>query len=261
MAVPDAAINTLFGPWLGAIVIIAVPLIGWIVKSISVAVSSRQGALPGSPSSERYWRSRLAEALEHLKKVPEAPEHEQFEARVTEARIMVEAHEAKRRVGVGGVRSLWVLVILLAVTASVSWVAAAAEQSWALGAFAMLLVGLMIAVELLALIVSSAGTERFNVLVAAGRFGRSDLVRADPWRVLREYDYARHRAGRKYRLKGRTQQDKDSTSRWIRFERSMIGVSPWQNGLAIAADEIWAPVPVTTTQVKQTSPSEMAAAS
>jgi len=229
------------GPWT-ALILVIVALAVWALNRIPGWLASRTGAVRGSPSSARYWRARFAEALaQHDKEVGDL-ERDQLAARVTEARIMVEAHEATRRVGMGGIAPFWTLVIFFALAAAITGTAAIVKGSWPAALTGLAFTVLMIGTEILALLLTSASHERFNVLVAAGRFGRSDLVREDPWRVLREYDYAAARAGRRERLKARAAADREASTRWTRFERSMLGVSAYQNGIGIAASEIWSPL-------------------
>lgn len=238
-------IEPVFGQWTVGVVVVVLILL-WAVKTIPPWLAGRSQTVHGSPSSAKYWRARFAEALEQHDGEIDSAERRQLAARVTEARIMVEAHEAKRRIGIGGVIPMWVLVALSGVVAVTLNAAGAASGSVALRWWAGAVAALMIVAELTALHASSVGTERFNVLVAAGRFGRSDLVREDPWRVLREYDYARKRAQHSTRLNERAAQDKKLTTRWIRFERAMTGISAYQNGAGLSPSEIWAPPPPTS---------------
>ena len=153
---------------------------------------------------------------------------------------MVEAHEAKRRLGIGGTVSLWILVAVLGVTTAVLFAASISLDDVGLLLISILLGVVMISVEILALHASSAGAERFGVLVTAGRFGHSSLVRVDPWAVLRAYDYWRSSFDHAGQRRARQEQDKRLSTRWTRFERNLIGVSPWASRVEISED-IWAP--------------------
>lgn len=236
----EELIKPVAGSWTSLIIVIVLIAI-WAIKTVPALFAVRPGAVKGSPSSARYWRARFAEALAQHDETFHPAERAQLAARVTEARIMVEAHEAKRRVGIGGVVPFWILVVVFALIAAFLLTPAMVLGNPVLLGWAVLFGILMVAAELSALSLSSAGADRFNVFVAAGRFGRSDLVREDPWRVLREYDYARTRAGREERLRARSEQDKSLTTRRVRFERSMLGISAYQNGLGLSPAEIWAP--------------------
>ena len=229
------------GEWGATLIIVLLGVGIWVINKLPGWLASRSATVHGSPSSPKYWRARLAEALAHHDSEMVAVEREQLAARVTEARIMVEAHEAKRRVGIGGVVSLWMLVAVFGLTATFLVTAGTGAKNPMLHWMGIAAAVLMIGAELGALHASSAGKERFNVLVAAGRYGRSDLVREDPWRVLREYDHARQKLNKKKTLSERKAADKAATSRWIRFERSLLGITAYEDGVGIKPSEIWTP--------------------
>lgn len=245
-------ISALAGEWTAA-VLVATGLVVWAVNKAPDWLSRREGVVRGSPSSAKYWRARLAEAIAQRRELPDTDARDQLDARVTEARIMVEAHEARRRLGIGGTASLWSLVAIFGVTAALMFAASISLGHVGLLLISILLGVAMISVEVLALHAASAGAERFGVLVAAGRFGHSDLVRVDPWAVLRAYDYWCSTLDRAERRRARNAQDKNLTTRWTRFERGLIGVSPWAGPLEISED-IWAaPVREQTAPVEQTA--------
>lgn len=229
------------GEWGATLIIVLLGVGIWVINKLPGWLASRSATVHGSPSSPKYWRARLSEALAHHDSEMVAAERAQLAARVAEARIMVEAHEAKRRVGIGGVVSLWMLVAVFGLTATFLVTAGAAAKNPMLHWMGVAAAVLMIGAELGALHASSAGKERFNVLVAAGRYGRSDLVREDPWRVLREYDHARQKLNKKKTLSERKAADKAATSRWIRFERSLLGITAYEDGVGIKPSEIWTP--------------------
>lgn len=233
-------ITPIFGSW-APLVLVIVGILIWLINKLPGWLSNRSKTVHGSPSSQKYWQARYAEALAQHDGGIEQAERTQQAARITEARIMVEAHEAKRRLGMGGVAPMWILVVLFGLGAVAFFASSGITGLISLRVTAIILALLMVAAELGALQAASAGTERFNVLVAAGRFGRSDLVREDPWRVLREYDHARHALDEKRAeaLAKRKTDDKDSTTRWRRFERALIGVRPYEDGIGIGPEDIW----------------------
>jgi len=171
-------ISALAGEWTAAI-LVATGLVVWAVNKAPDWLSRREGKVRGSPSSAKYWRARLAEAIAQRAELSDTDARAQLDARITEARIMVEAHEAKRRLGIGGTASLWGLVAIFGAAAALLFAASISLHDVGLLVISIFLGVLMISVEILALHASSAGAERFGVLVAAGRFGHSDLVRVD----------------------------------------------------------------------------------
>jgi hypothetical protein len=252
-------ISALAGEWTAAVLVVT-GLVVWAVNKAPDWLSKREGAVRGSPSSAKYWRARLAEAILQRKELSDTDARDQLDARITEARIQVEAHEAKRRLGIGGTASLWVLVAIFGVTAALLFAASISLDEVGLLLISIVLGVLMISVEILALHASSAGAERFGVLVAAGRFGHSDLVRVDPWAVLRAHDYWSAGVDRTERRRGRKAQDKRLSTRWTRFERNLIGVSPWASHIEISED-IWAsPVREQTLSLEATANVEVTAA-
>lgn len=75
----------------------------WLVKSLPALLTSDPRRLRGRRSSERYWRARLAEALEHYNEALPDSEKSELVSRIADARVMVEAHEAKRRLALASV--------------------------------------------------------------------------------------------------------------------------------------------------------------
>ncbi|MEJ1087259.1 hypothetical protein WDU99_02885 [Microbacterium sp. Mu-80] len=246
----EELVEPLFGAWTAGVLVLTL-LVIWAVKTVPGWLSNRRDALRGSPSSPKYWRSRLAEAIEQHRDTIDDGERSQLRARITEARIMVEAHEAKRRVGIGGVVPLWLLVGFFGLAAAITWASAMVNQLPVAAVVAVVLGLLLIGAEILALNTSTAGTERLYALIAAGRFGHSDLVRSDPWLVLRTYDYWRSESDRRALIRQRVKDDKRRSTQWVRFERGLLGVGPRQSMAEIDHD-IWArlspdPVSVSTT--------------
>lgn len=227
------------GEWAATLAVVLLGFIVWLVNKVPGWLSNRRATVHGSPSSERYWRARLTEALAHHDSALPDSESTELASRVTEARVMVEAHEARRRVGIGGTTPLWLLVVVFGLTGSFLIAGAATSKAPMLYLLSAVAVLLMITAEVAALQTASAGKERFNVLVAAGRYGHSALVRQDPWRVLREYDHNRKSFPRKEARKARAAEDKAATTRWTRFERALLGITAYEHDAPTATDDIW----------------------
>lgn len=237
MAVPVEALTFLAGPWVSSVIAVGLAAIVGIAKLFAWWRANRIGALPGSPTTERYWRSRLDEALGQSKEAPAGSEQAEFGARVTEARIMVEAHEAMRRIGGGRVAGLWLTVVVLMLGASASGSIWKSSGSWVASLMTVLLLTLMAFFEFLALTRKPAFRRRFNVLVTAGRFGHSARVRKDPWWVLRQYELwktEQQRAGVDL-----TRPDERKASGRVRWERLQAGTAPWPDEFEMLED-IWA---------------------
>lgn len=231
------AIRPFFGGWTAAVVVM-VAVVLWAARTIPGWFASRPGAPRGSLSSARYWRARLAEALSQSKDAPDGPERTRFAARVTEARLRVEAHEAKRRVGFGGVAPLWVIVWLLVILASIAGSAPGVWSSPGPTLLALALFMLTFGVELLALHAATVRDDHVNALVAAGRFGHSELVRDDPWLVLRVYDRWRSSGREVSAARKRERPRRKDLDRGTRFETRLIGLASWPTGVSVDRD-IW----------------------
>lgn len=230
----DEAIRPLFGTW-APWILVGATLVVWIVtKVVPGWLTSRAKNLRGSPSSERYWRSRLAEALEQYEAALPEPERGEFTARVAKARTMVEAHEARRRLGMGGVVGAWVATVAFLIAAALFW--GGAFSSPMAFVIAIVLTVLTFTFEFLALFTTSWVNARVLILAEAGRRGHSDLVRDDPWCVLREYDHWISIPPRD--SKERKADDKAKTSWRTRFERSVLGLSAFPS-VAVMDEDIW----------------------
>jgi len=250
------AFNELIAPAFGSwtpFVLVVTGVVVWLVNKLPGWLSRRSATVHGSPSSPKYWRARYAEALSQHDESVEDAERAQLAARITEARIMVEAHEAKRRVGIGGAVPMWFLVGVSGAAAVMYLGLASSTDNPVMRWWGIVFVAVMIVAEVAALYASSIGADRFNVLVAAGRAGHSDLVRQDPWQVLREHDHARYaqRETWKTSLKKRQADDQKNTSARMRFERALTGISPFESGIGLPAD-IWS----SSTQPANNSTSE-----
>jgi len=252
----EKAISPLAGEWAPWILLGAAIVVWFVTKVLPAWIQSRGKSLRGSPSSEGHWRSRLAEALEQYDADLSEAERTQFAERVTKARTMVEAHEARRRLGVGGVTGMWIAAASFLVGAAFFWGAAAT------GSVAALVVAIVLAVvgfafEVLALVSATWIDSRVLVLAEAGRFGHSDLVRDDPWRVLRGYDHwAAHVPS--VASAERKAHDKTHTRLRTRFMRSMLGLSAYPSAIVIDED-IWARYPedpAGTAQPETTRPAD-----
>lgn len=228
-----------WGPQSAAIVVILLTVVIWAIKTIPGWLVNRSGRLPGSPATARYWRARLTEALAQLKDVPEGPERSQFAARVTEARIMVEAHEASRRMGRGSQAFYWILFGVFAGGAVLFNVIGTQAHAGSANLVALGFVVAMLVAEVLALNTGLAVDERFNALVAAGRFGHNDQVRANPWWLTRTYDEWKSRLDLRKTKRARVAHDKMHLRRRIRWRRALYGLTAWPRAIEINSD-IWA---------------------
>ncbi|WP_242086263.1 hypothetical protein [Microbacterium lacticum] len=236
----DKAIAGVFGVWAPWILVGAAVVVWVATKVVPGWVSGWAKSLRGSPSSERYWRSRLVEGLEQYKADLSDAEKTQLAARVTKARTLVEAHEARRLLGFGGATGLWTATAIFLIAASLFW--GGSTVSTAALVIAIVLSALTVAFEFLALFTTSWTNARVLVLAEAGRRGHSDLVRDDPWAVLREYDYWVRKVS-PGGAKKRKAEDKKRAGARRRFERSMLGLSAYPSAIVIDTD-IWSQYPV-----------------
>lgn len=236
----DKAVTSVFGVW-APWILVAVTVVVWLAtKVVPGWMSEREKGLRGSPSTERYWRSRLAEDLEQYKAGLSGDEETQLAARVTKARTLVEAHEARRLIGIGGTVHLWVLTAVWLIVASLFW--GASTASTFAFVIALVLSVLTLATEVLALLVASWTDARVLVLAEAGRRGHSGLVRDDPWAVLRVYD---HWVGTVSpdEASQRKKFDTANTSRRKKLERWILGLSAYPSTVVLDKD-IWSQYPV-----------------
>lgn len=239
MSAVERLATSWWGPQSAAIIVLLLTVVIWAIKTIPGWLVNRSGRLPGSPSTARYWRARLAEALAQMKDVPEGTEHPQFTARVTEARIMVEAHEANRRMGRGSQIFYWILFGVFAGGAVLFNVIGTQPHAGSANLVALGFVVAMFMTEVLALNTGLAVDERFNALVAAGRFGHNDQVRADPWWLMRTYDEWKSGLDLREMKRARVAHDKTHLRRRIRWRRELYGLTAWPRAIEINHD-IWA---------------------
>lgn len=233
----EQLISSYLGEW-SLWVMPMIALIVWMINKAATWFATSRTAPRGAPSSERHWRDRLAEALAQYGLAPDA-ERRQFSDRVAQARIMVEAHEARKRVGIGGARGLWFLSGTFAVFAAGTASLAEAVNRPGLWLLTVLFTALMISYELIALMVSNASKERLGVLAEAGRRGHSDLVREDPWLVLRTYDHWRKEHDLRKFWWARRSREARRISGVTRRQRSLTGQSIWRPCSSLTYD-IWA---------------------
>ncbi|MBS1905490.1 MAG: hypothetical protein JST33_02750 [Actinobacteria bacterium] len=219
-------------------VLIATPVLLWLINKLPGWISAQSSGLRGSPTSSKYWRSRHAEALAQRKDMPAGPEAEQLDLRATEARIMVEAHEALRRIGPDPARPFWMgfwVFVPFTLIFGTWWLV---ERSGVLAFTAAVALIVLLGCEIAAVLADTVVTARFNALVAAGRKGHSNLVRADPWRVLRRYDEWRSHHNARKKLSARTKADASRVSKRVRIERNFFGLPVRPSGIEIDTD-IW----------------------
>ncbi len=246
-ALVQASITTGF-EWTPVVTVLT-PFVLLLLTSLFAMLRRRLESPTGSPRSESYARARLKEALSQFGRAPDDGERAQFSARVSEARILVEAHEARRRVAPGTSAPAWILIVFLALIASVATAAALAQQKPGLWVIVVLLVLLLFGVQLVAMLTSTTRAECLDVLIAAGRYGHSSMVRTDPSRVLREYDHSRAKQDRRVLGAERGAEDRASTTRAIRFERALVGQRLWRYNVSLDHD-VWA----STADVAEASP-------
>lgn len=234
----EKLIEPVLGGWTVPVAVVTLALVG-VLKLLPSWLSTRRDALRGSPATPKYWRSRLAEAIEQHRDSIGSGERTQLLERITEARIMVEAHEAARRVGMkNAARPWWWFVAVFALMTAITTILAVATRSFIPGLLACASVSAMLGFEFLAISVSSAGSERLQPLITAGRYKHSDLVRTDPWLVLRTYDYWLSTINRRALISSRYTDYKERTTRRIRFQCSMVGIGVHASALEVDHD-IW----------------------
>jgi len=235
----EKAISPLAGEWAPWILLSVAIVVWFVTKALPAWIQSRGKSLRGSPSSERHWRSRLAEALEQYDPDLSEAERTQLAERVTRARTMVEAHEARRRLGLGGVAGMWAAAALL-IASSIFWGGALVGSIEALVIAIALGVGAF-AYAVLAVFSAMWIDARVLVLAEAGQRGHSDLVRDDPWRVLRGYEQWATQVSSDDSKQCKVH-DKKHTRLRTRIMRTMLGLSSFPSTIVIDED-IWANFP------------------
>lgn len=220
------------------VIVAGVGLVVWITRQIIEALIQGRIRLIGWSHSQRYAEAHLDRVLAQHAKAPPGSEQHQFIARVSAARVQVEAHEAARRVGISGGGMYWISVAIAALFVAAVAPLAASHRSPVVWGLVGVVGAYGIASELLAIWAGDAKAERISVLAAANRYGHGDLVRIDPWSVLRTYDYWRAGQSRRRMIRNRISQDRRLTSPATRRERRWIGQQIFPRGIFVDRD-IW----------------------
>lgn len=230
--------------WVFALLLVAVPPALKFLYSRVVSFSKNSPV--GSPKSSRYWRSELDRRTAAFQKLSESPEGEArkiMQKRVIQAVNYVQAHDSRKRMGVGGVAQWWGLfsILLLGSLFLIILYALTSFDIFRVLSFVLVIGALL--VEVVALLLTGEKNEKIEAFVRACEFGHEDEVRDDPWWVLRKYDewvskeYRWDKQLNKQRRE-KNREQKLNLSRGVKIKNSLIGVPGSPRARKIRSD-IW----------------------